>query len=91
MDDVEIVSRMPLFAPSSAGSFRDLAELTILATNQIFPLLLKFVNLSGTTTPCKLISAEALCSDELSLTAATRLKTLLDTYGSDKATAHNYH
>jgi SAM-dependent methyltransferase len=88
----EIVNELPLFAPYSAGPFKALAQLTILAANQTFPFLVHFLEATGNEhIITSIVDAEQFCSDPESEKSAERLKCKFEVYGSDKSTLHNYH
>ena len=89
-DDQRIVKSFPMFAPWSAGSAQNLAELTIQAAKQTFPLILELLSRADRTVP-EPIPVEAFADTDTKRAAAVDLKRLFDRYGSDKATAHNYH
>jgi hypothetical protein len=86
----EILDKFPLFQPWSAGSIQALEQLTILAANQTFPLLVDL--LAETGRDCvRLITADDFCAEEASRSSSVELKRLFDKYGSDKAAVHGYH
>lgn len=89
-DDVSLVDDLPIFAPYSAGSYHDRVGLTVQCAQQIFPLLASLAESSGHETP-SLIDIESFNVDGDEHGNNRRLKELLDQYGSDKATDHNYH
>jgi hypothetical protein len=88
--DLRIIESFAPFCPGSAGSDRLRASLTILSAQQTFPFLLDFLRATGRGVPA-LIEAEDFEADQAASPAAAQLKLLFDRYGSDKATAHNYH
>jgi hypothetical protein len=89
---ISLIDRFQQFAPNSDGSYEARAELTVLAANQTFPFLAHFLGVTGRD---ELISnsvqARDLCPDEESKGRAALLKRAFDTYGSDKASFHEYH
>jgi hypothetical protein len=90
--DIKTFNKFPLFAPNSCGSHRTRAELTILAVNQTFPFLTRFLDEIGKNQLItNIVTPEKFCLDRESMTAAAQLKYSLDKYGSDKATYHDYH
>jgi len=86
----DIVTKLPLFAPHSAGSWNARAKLTVLAANQTFPFIVRLISELGDRQPLDMIPVDRLCADTASKEAAARLKDLFDKYGSDKSTGHNY-
>jgi hypothetical protein len=88
--DVRVIDGFRIFRPDSAGSYRDLARLTIQAADQTFPLMLHLVDSVGTKVQDP-VSIDCFPDTEERRNAAARLKQLLDQYGSDKASPHNYH
>lgn len=89
--EIRTIRELPLYVPSSMGSRKDLAKLTLLTANQIFPFLGRLVAVSGRGRIMDIIEVESLCRDSTAIEAARELKRLLDEYGSDKSSAHNYH
>jgi hypothetical protein len=88
--NTRITQNFPMFNPSSAGSARNRAALTIQAANQTFPLLLELLSQTGRHAG-KPIPIESYVDDSCKRAAAEQLKQLCDRYGSDKATRHDYH
>ena len=89
-DPVRIVQELPAFAPYSAGHFPARADLTLLAAQQTFPLLLQLVRKSGRPVP-EPLAINQLHDSSGNEQATQELKRLLDEHGSDKATDHDYH
>jgi hypothetical protein len=87
---LNVVQAFPLYLPYSAGNYSDRAQLTLKTINQIFPSLCLFVQHIQNK---KLIveNIEELSLNFHSIASAERLKQLFDSYGSDKASRHNYH
>ena len=86
---LDIVHSFPLYAPGSAGPYKDRAALTIQAINQTFPVLSHFV----TTVRQKsvtVILAKDFPKNASEFEVAEELKALFDKYGSDKS-SNNYH
>ena len=86
----DVNTTFPLYSPSSAGSYKDKATLTIQAVNQIFTSL---SSLSEQVNGCGLHiqNIEEFAQTPEDHEAVGELKILLDFYGSDKANLHNYH
>jgi hypothetical protein len=87
---LNILSKMPLYAPNSSGIYSDRAAATIHAANTIFPVfgeLIRNVRKERLST----ILADEFPKDDAEVEAAKALKTLFDACGSDKANRHNYH
>ncbi|MFA6314508.1 MAG: hypothetical protein WCV99_18350 [Sterolibacterium sp.] len=87
---VDLINTFPMFKPYSAGTYKELATLTILSINQTVPNLLR---LAKTTSPNKktlLRPIAAFADTTEKQTAAQTLKKCFDQYGSDKG-AHDYH
>lgn len=87
--DSEILERLPLFAPFSAGPVHERADLAILAAGQTFPFLAHFCA-KVAAHEVAVVQAENFCGDGPSRTRALRLKELFDRYGSDKG-EYGYH
>jgi hypothetical protein len=88
--NLRILNGSPAFAPYGSGSYRLRADLTIQAAHQIFPFLTEFLRVAGREI-IPVTGAQNFNSTEEGRAAASELKVLLDQYGSDKATNHNYH
>ncbi len=82
--------KVPMFAPFSAGAYEDLARLTILTINDVFPRLAELCRAAGART-AKVVTAEGFAADPSDRESANRLKEFLDRHGSDKASGHTYH
>jgi hypothetical protein len=89
-DPVRIVEELSPFAPYSAGAFPTRAALTLLSVQQTFPLVLELLARTGHQR-LEPIDIQAFCGTTVADPATGRLKELLDQYGSDKATDHDYH
>jgi hypothetical protein len=85
------LAALPLFAPYSSGSSPARAAQAVLAANQTFPFLAHLLEATGDSRTPETVDAEALCADPQSRRLAEVLKRTFDTYGSDKALAHDYH
>jgi len=87
-------SEIPIFdaysKPWYPGTSPSRKDLTILAANQTFPFLEHLLDKIGNYN-IVIVEPEDFCADEASKRSASELKQLFDTYGSDKATDHNYH
>ncbi len=88
--DVRVIESFPIFRPNSAGSYHVLARLTVQASAQTFPLIIHLIDSVGTKIEDP-VPITCLADTEDRQNAAVRLKQLLDQYGSDKASSHNYH
>jgi len=87
---LNITDTFPLFAPYSAGNYKSKAGLTVQAINQSFPFLRSLAKFArGGEISVDDIATFPRTGDERQ--SAMRLKVLLDRYGSDKASHHNYH
>jgi hypothetical protein len=87
---LNIVSKMPLYAPNSAGTYSDRAAATIHAANTLFPIFGELIRNVGKE-PLSTIDAEEFPKNDVEIESAKALKTTLDACGSDKSTTHNYH
>jgi len=88
--DARVIESFRIFRPDSTGSYRDLARLTVQAAEQTFPLMIHLLDSAGTKIADP-VPITCLPDTEERRSAATRFKQLLDQYGSDKASPHNYH
>jgi len=87
---LNLCDAFPLFRPNSAGFYNDRASLTIQTINQTFPALSAFsASLGVAQAEVKKIDSFPVSNEDIS--AVNELKTVLDSYGSDKANYHNYH
>ncbi|MFM0249787.1 hypothetical protein [Paraburkholderia sediminicola] len=86
----DVVLSFPLYAPDSAGRYHGKAALTIQAINQIFPFL-SALSASANGKVIQMQNIENFPKTDIEIKAVSDLKILLDKYGSDKATHHNYH
>jgi hypothetical protein len=89
--DVRIIEDLPIFTPNSAGSLKYRARLTLQAANQTFPLMGDLVSLLTGKEFAEPVPIESLLDTQGKESAASKLKSLFDNYGSDKANAHDYH
>jgi SAM-dependent methyltransferase len=88
--DSRVVESFPVFAPMSAGSYRDLASLTVQAADQTFPFMLELLASTGAKVEGP-VPITFFLDTEAKKSAALALKDLFDYYGSDKASFHDYH
>jgi hypothetical protein len=88
--DRDVLLSFPLYAPNSAGGYKGRAALTIQAINQIFPFL-SALSASTNGKGIQIQKIEDFPKTAIDIKAVSDLKNLLDKYGSDKATLHNYH
>jgi hypothetical protein len=87
---LNVLSTFPLYAPNSAGRYKDRAALTLQTINQVFPFLCALSErLNGRLTEVEDIAG--IPKTEQEKQAVSTLKERLDFYGSDKANSHNYH
>jgi len=87
---INILTTFPLYAPNSAGTYRDRSSLAIQSINRVFPLLSTLAETAtGTTVTARPLESFPLTDDER--TASERLAALFRKHGSDKSTTHNYH
>lgn len=87
---LNVLSTFPLYAPNSAGRYKDRAALTLQTINQVFPFLCALSErLNGRLTEVEDIAG--IPKTEQEKQAVSTLKERLDFYGSDKANNHNYH
>lgn len=82
---INIVDKFPAYAANSSGSYRDIASLARLSVNETPALLAR---LSESSTP-KLKQADI--DDSLSNGSTDQIVKNFKSYGSDKASFHNYH
>lgn len=87
---IDVLGRLPAFAPSSYGSYSALANLTIEAANDTVPALLSLLDeLDGPIIPE--IGLSDFCARLPPAGDPARLKDLFDQHGSDKSQTHDYH
>jgi len=78
------------FGPGSAGLQEDKAAITINSAQQTFPLICELLELFSHRS-VEIKRFESLCTDDLSIAAASQLSMLFNKYGSDKSSYHNHH
>lgn len=85
-----ILVAFPSFIPYSAGSYSEKSALTIKSINRTFPRL---SSLLSSLNDLRFIEKNIMefSEGESERESVLRLKKVLDAYGSDKATLHNYH
>jgi hypothetical protein len=86
---LNVCRTFPLFAPHSAGAYKDTARLTIQAINQTIPLLSTFA-ISVSQKQHNITSIKDFPVSDEDLEAARDIKKYFDKYGSDKAN-NGYH
>ena len=87
---INILTTFPLYAPNSAGRYRERSAIAIQSINRVFPLLSTLAETAtGTTVTAKPLESFPLTDDERA--ASERLAAMFRKYGSDKSTTHNYH
>jgi hypothetical protein len=87
---LDLIQTFPLYAPCSAGSYQQRAQLTIQTINEVFPSLTRLID--GLDGP--LISVQNITEfpkTGLERKAVAEIKPIFDTHGSDKSNQHNYH
>ncbi len=88
---IETIKSLPLYVPSSSGSYKDIATLTTLNANQVFPFLEHLASVAGKDVSAKIVPIHSLCADAASKKCAEELKVSFNKYGSDKSATHDYH
>jgi hypothetical protein len=86
----DVLLAFPAFVPSCEGSDDDIAALTALAINCIFPSL-SALSACVNASELKVQDLAEFVTDDRDRFAAAELKSLFDSHGSDKANPHNYH
>ena len=89
--DIDVILALPMFVPLAEGSCADVAKLSLLSARQTVVLLDMLMERTGQKPNLALVTAEEFGRDEQSLLAASKLKELFDTFGSDISNSHNYH
>jgi hypothetical protein len=87
---LNILSRIPLYAPNSGGTYDDRAAVTIRTANRIFPAFGELIR-NVAKDRLSVINAEVFPRNAAETEAAEALKASLDACGSDKANRHKYH
>lgn len=87
---LNILNKLPLYAPNSSGTYADRAAATIHAANTLFSVFGELIRTVGNERLLT-ISAEEFPKGDAEVEAANALKTFLDASGSDKSNRHNYH
>jgi hypothetical protein len=87
---LKVSHAFPLFTPHSEGKYTERARLTIQTINQIIPFLSSLAASAGAPA-IYITNIETIAASAEDLEASNELKKYLDKYGSDKATAHDYH
>ena len=84
-----VLAELEMYAPNSAGDETARAAITLKTVAQVFPCL----NLLIKKCEGRVVAAREMDSFSASTSAgaSTELKALFDHFGSDKATAHDYH
>jgi SAM-dependent methyltransferase len=85
-----VVRNLGMFSPNSAGPLKTRADLTVLAANQVFPLLATLLRMTDGDPVLEPAHPSALFRHAGS-TADDELKALFNFHGSDKATDHDLH
>jgi hypothetical protein len=89
--DKAIIESLPLFSPLGGGTYKELAELTIMSANQTLPLMELFAKQIGAGRILQWEQAASLCNDSASRISSETLKNLFEKYGTDKSSHHEYH
>src|SRR5262245_29614729 len=87
---LNILSKMPLFAPNSSGAYSDRVAATLREANSVFPVFGELIRSLGKDRLLT-VNAESFPKDDAETQAAKALKKCFDACGSDKANRHNYH
>lgn len=85
-----VLSRMPLYAANSGGTYGDRAAAAIRTANTIFPVFCELIRNVGKDRLSS-IDAEEFPRDAAEAEAVQALKEFMDARGSDKANRHKYH
>ena len=64
MRNLRIIESFPIYVPDSDGSYKNIARLTVLAGNQVFPFLNHLVEVTGKNRLSCMVQAENFCVDE---------------------------
>jgi len=87
---INLVSSFPLYKPYSAGTYKDRSALTLLAINELIPVLSSFTKSLGYKST-ETIHLNSLLEPEQSK-SANELKAIFDKHHSDKGAEYNsYH
>lgn len=87
---VQLALDFPQFAPSSAGSYAQIHQLTRDSIQKTLPALVALAASQGSPTLAPIEGAAALVDTGEKRRAAAELKSLFDKHGSDKARGHGY-
>jgi hypothetical protein len=90
ISSLNVLTTFPIYAPNSAGTYRERAPLTIQSINRTFPLLSELADRATGKLTC-VQPLEAFCRTDGEREAGERLANIFRSYGSDKSTTHNYH
>jgi hypothetical protein len=89
MNSQELINALPTFAVSSAGTVDAIAPLVLQSAAQTIPLLAQLA--AQAVAPLEPAPVETFVHTDAARQAGAQLKALLDRYGSDKASQHEYH
>jgi len=93
-NEIKLIQGLSLFAPYTGGTYKGLekniAKLTLLSANQIFPFLVHMGNQLDKEEK-ELVTAGIFCSNFHGEDFAGTIKKHFDNYGCDKSLNHNYH
>jgi len=85
-----VINLFPVFAPGVAGPLDTRLRATMQAASMTFPLMAEVLSLMQGPVPAP-VPIASFIDNAQKADAAARLKILLDRYGSDKASVHDYH
>jgi hypothetical protein len=89
MNSQELIDALPTFTVSSAGTPEAIAPLALQSAAMTLPLLAGLA--SHAVPPLQPAPVDTFVHTDAARQAGARLKSLLDRYGSDKASPHEYH
>jgi SAM-dependent methyltransferase len=87
----EIVERLGAFSPSFPGLLQARGAMALESAQQIFPLLSSLVVITTSAAPIAPQPITAIYPEQTRSKDTTDLGNLLEQYGSDKSTYHDYH
>lgn len=87
---LDVLEEFPLYVPDSAGTYEDLAPLTIQTIKRVFPILSEFSE-SVKGAKISVTKIEDFPESPEDREAAEALKSFFEKHGSDKSGRHRYH
>lgn len=87
---LNLIRKFPLYAPFSAGNYKDRSLLTIQTINEIFPVLQDFVR-STHSKKMEIVNINKLATTQEEISNAKKFEEIFNKHGSDKGNYHNYH